>query len=209
MRDIRDEILPHSFGSPNFREVVKHHHDQLDASGQRPYGRSLRQKDAIGLRHEIDGLGLRTCKSAAHRLFDGGIPDKFHRLPAHRVHLKVEERADRIVGKDDAGIAVNPDQVKAQMEGGIVHAISAALWGQITFTAGVAAQTNYNKNRVLKLKEMPQISVQIIPSQNAPTGTGEPGVPAIAPAIANAYARLTGTRVTNLPFFPGALMGGL
>jgi isoquinoline 1-oxidoreductase beta subunit len=115
----------------------------------------------------------------------------------------------RVACAVDCGLAINPDSVAAQMEGGIVHAISATLWGQITFAKGVAAQTNFNKNRVLKLKETPQITVQILPSQNAPTGTGEPGVPPIAPAIANAYARLTGTRVTKLPFFPGALMGGL
>lgn len=119
-------------------------------------------------------------------------------LTVHRVDCAV-----------DCGLAINPDSVAAQMEGSIVHGISATLWGQTTFAKGIAAQTNFNKNRVLKLKEMPAITVQILPSQNPPTGTGEPGVPPIAPALANAYARLKGTRITKLPFFPGALMGGL
>ena len=109
----------------------------------------------------------------------------------------------------DCGTVINPDSVEAQMQGGIVHALSAALWGQITFASGKAAQTNFSNYRGLRLSEMPQVNVQIIPSANPPSGVGEPGVPPLAPAIANAYARLTGTRVRTLPFFPGTRMGGL
>jgi isoquinoline 1-oxidoreductase beta subunit len=92
------------------------------------------------------------------------------------------------------------------MQGGIVHALNAALWGQSTFAAGVAGQRNFSNYRVLRLNEMPSLTVQIIPSTASPSGTGEPGVPPLAPALANAYARLTGTRVRALPFFPGARM---
>jgi isoquinoline 1-oxidoreductase beta subunit len=118
-----------------------------------------------------------------------------------RVH-----RVDCVV---DCGTVLNPDSVEAQMQGGILHALNATLWGQSTFTAGKANQQNFNKYRVMRLSEMPVVNVQILDSTNPPSGVGEPGVPPLAPALANAYARLTGIRLFKLPFFPGATMGGL
>jgi isoquinoline 1-oxidoreductase subunit beta len=102
----------------------------------------------------------------------------------------------------DCGRVINPDSVKAQMEGGIVHGMGAALWGHITFTNGTASVRNFNNYRLVRGGEMPQVNVHIIPSTVAPTGTGEPGVPPFAPAFANAHFRATGTRVRTLPFFP-------
>ncbi|HVE58994.1 MAG TPA: molybdopterin cofactor-binding domain-containing protein [Pyrinomonadaceae bacterium] len=104
----------------------------------------------------------------------------------------------------DCGRAVNPDSVKAQIEGGIVHGINAALWEQVKFTAGASSVSNFNNTRKIRLREMPQINIELMPTNpNAPLGgVGEPGVPAIAPAIANAYFKLTGNRVRQLPFFP-------
>jgi isoquinoline 1-oxidoreductase beta subunit len=104
----------------------------------------------------------------------------------------------------DCGRAINPDAVKAQIEGGIVHGINAALWEQVTFTAGKSSVSNFNNTRKIKLREMPQINVYIMPANpNVPIGgIGEPGVPPIAPALANAYYSLTGNRVRTLPFFP-------
>ena len=104
----------------------------------------------------------------------------------------------------DCGRAINPDSVKAQVEGGIVHGINAALWEQVKFTAGRASVSNFNNTRKLKLREMPQINVFLMPpNPSAPIGgVGEPGVPTTAPAIANAYFKLTGNRVRTLPFFP-------
>ena len=118
-------------------------------------------------------------------------------------------RVHRVACAIDCGTAVNPDSVEAQMQGGIIHGLSAALWGQVTFAKGIAGQTNFNRYRTLRLSEAPEITVSILPSQAPPTGVGEPGVPPVAPALANAYARLTGQRVTRLPFFPGATMSGL
>jgi isoquinoline 1-oxidoreductase subunit beta len=118
-----------------------------------------------------------------------------------RVH-----RVDCVV---DCGTVINPDSVEAQMQGGILHALNATLWGQSTFTAGKASQQNFNRYRVMRLSEMPTVKVQILGSTNPPSGVGEPGVPPLAPALANAYARLKGIRVYKLPFFPGATMGGL
>ena len=116
----------------------------------------------------------------------------------------------RVACAVDCGMAINPDSVQAQMQGGIVHGLNATLWGQQTFTAGKANRKNFNANRMLRPSEMPQIDVVVVQSSTTtPTGTGEPGVPPVAPAIANAYARLTGKRQYTLPFFPTATMGGL
>lgn len=106
----------------------------------------------------------------------------------------------------DCGTAVNPNQVEAQMQGGIFHGLSAALWGEIKWTAGKASVVNFNRYRVLRMNEAPDITVSIINSGAPMSGCGEPGVPPIAPAVANAYAKLTGQRVRSLPFFPGAIM---
>jgi isoquinoline 1-oxidoreductase beta subunit len=108
----------------------------------------------------------------------------------------------------DCGSAINPDSVQAQMQGGVLHGLSAALWGQVTFKNGRASVRNWDHYRVLLLKEAPVVNVQIIQSGAAIGGVGEPGVPPIGPAVANAYARLTGNRVRTLPFFPGQGMHG-
>jgi isoquinoline 1-oxidoreductase beta subunit len=73
----------------------------------------------------------------------------------------------------------------------------------------VAKETNFRSYRALRLNEMPDITVELLPSTAAPSGVGEPGVPPVAPALANAYTRLTGNRITNLPLFPGATMSGI
>ncbi|MEN6543839.1 molybdopterin cofactor-binding domain-containing protein [Parvibaculum sp.] len=113
-------------------------------------------------------------------------------------------KVHRVACAIDCGPVVNPDSVIAQMEGSIVHGLSAALWGQIKFTKGVSGVTNFNKYRVLRMLEMPQIDVTLVKSDGPVGGVGEPGVPPIAPAIANAYARLTKTRIRTLPMFPAA-----
>ena len=92
------------------------------------------------------------------------------------------------------------------MQGGIVHGISAALSGSVSFTAGKASVRNFNRWRMLRLQQMPQVSVTVMPANGSVPigGIGEPGVPPIAPAIANAYFKLSGQRVRTLPFFPTA-----
>ena len=102
----------------------------------------------------------------------------------------------------DLGRVINPDSVTAQMEGGILHGISSILWGNITFANGVASVKNFSNYRIMKMHECPTITVTILPSTNPPSGAGEPGVPPVGPALANAYFKLTGTRVRTLPFFP-------
>jgi isoquinoline 1-oxidoreductase beta subunit len=111
----------------------------------------------------------------------------------------------RVVCAVNCGLAVNPDNVKAQIEGGIVFGLSAALYGEITLEGGAVQQTNFHDYPILRLDAMPEIEVHILPSESKPTGIGEMGVPPIAPAIANAIFALTGKRLRRIPFTPEAL----
>lgn len=108
----------------------------------------------------------------------------------------------------DCGTAINPDSVKAQMEGGIVHGLTAALWGKMTFSKGRANSRNFNGYRMMRASDMPRIDVQIVQTGGPLGGVGEPGVPPVAPAVANALARLTGQRIRSLPMFPAAATMG-
>jgi len=107
---------------------------------------------------------------------------------------------DRVVVAIDCGQVINPDMVAAQMEGGIVFGLTAALYGEITFEGGQTQQTNFNNYTMLRIKEMPRVEVHIVPSHEAPGGCGEPPVPSIAPAVANAIFAATGKRLRRLPF---------
>jgi isoquinoline 1-oxidoreductase beta subunit len=115
----------------------------------------------------------------------------------------------------DSYMHVNPGQVEAQLTGGVVHGLNAALYGCQTFTGGAAQNRNFNRSRMIRLSEMPQVAVYITPNPATGSrsvaigGVGELGVPTLAPALANAYFALTGQRVRALPFFPNATMGGL
>lgn len=120
---------------------------------------------------------------------------------AHVVELSVEKmiRIHRVVCAIDCGLAVNPDGVRAQMESAIVFGLSAALYGEITLKNGQVEQSNFHNYRVLRMNEMPTVEVHIVPSTGAMGGAGEPGVPPIAPALANALHAATGKRIRNLP----------
>ena len=107
---------------------------------------------------------------------------------------------DRVVCAVDCGIPINPDVIAAQMEGGIGFGLGAVLYGAITLKDGRVEQDNFNNYRVLRINEMPKVEVHIVPSAEAPTGVGEPGVAPIGPAVANAIFAATGTRVHMLPF---------
>jgi isoquinoline 1-oxidoreductase beta subunit len=99
----------------------------------------------------------------------------------------------------DCGVAVNPDVVRAQMEGGIGFGLGHALFAEITLDDGRPVQGNFDKYRSLRIHEMPAVEVTIVRSSEKPTGVGEPGVPPIAPAVANALARLGVERPRRLP----------
>jgi isoquinoline 1-oxidoreductase beta subunit len=108
-------------------------------------------------------------------------------------------RVHRVVCAVDCGTAVNPAAIAAQMEGGIVYGLSAALHGEITMRDGRVQQSNFHDYRPLRLHETPAVEVHIVPSTELPSGVGEPGVPPIAPAVANAVFLATGKRLRRLP----------
>jgi isoquinoline 1-oxidoreductase beta subunit len=108
-------------------------------------------------------------------------------------------RVERVVAAVDCGQVINPDMVAAQVEGGIVFGLSAALKGEITVDRGRVQQSNFHNYPVLRINEMPQVEVHIVPSTASPGGMGEPPVPAIAPAVTNAIFAATGKRVRRLP----------
>jgi isoquinoline 1-oxidoreductase subunit beta len=110
-----------------------------------------------------------------------------------------EVRVHRVVCAIDCGRFVNPETIAAQMEGGIVYGLSAALKGQITIEKGRAQQSNFNDYDLVRMNEMPTVEVHIMPSNEAPGGCGEPGVPPIAPAVCNAIFAATGKPIRRLP----------
>ena len=105
----------------------------------------------------------------------------------------------RIVSAVDTGIAVNPDTVIAQLQGGLVFGLSAALWGEITIDKGRVQQSNFHDYRVLRIDEVPNIEVHLIASGEAPGGIGETGATAGPPALGNAIYAATGVRLRRMP----------
>ncbi|MGC1414149.1 MAG: xanthine dehydrogenase family protein molybdopterin-binding subunit [Candidatus Acidiferrum sp.] len=110
-----------------------------------------------------------------------------------------EVRVHRVVCALDCGIVINPDTVRAQMEGGIIFGLTAALKTEITLKDGRVQQGNFNDYPMLRIFESPVIEVHLVPSTESPTGVGEPGVPPVAPALANALFAATGKRIRRLP----------
>jgi isoquinoline 1-oxidoreductase subunit beta len=108
----------------------------------------------------------------------------------------------RVVAAVDCGRTVNPDTVKAQLEGGIIFGLTAALKTEITLDKGRVQQRNFHDYPMVRMFEAPAIEVFIVPSTEHPTGVGEPGVPPVAPAVANAIFAATGKRVRRLPIKP-------
>jgi isoquinoline 1-oxidoreductase beta subunit len=108
-------------------------------------------------------------------------------------------RVHKLTAAIDCGLAVNPDQIKAQMEGGAVYALTAVYYGQITIDRGRVQQSNFNDYPMLRINEAPVVEVHVVDSNEAPGGLGEPGVPTIAPSVCNAIFALTGKRIRSLP----------
>ena len=109
-------------------------------------------------------------------------------------------KVDRVVCAVDCGTAINPDNIRSQVEGAVGFALSAALHGEITLKEGRVEQGNFDGYAPIRISEMPVVEVHIVPSSGAPTGIGEPGVPPLAPAVANAIAAATGKFLHKMPF---------
>lgn len=127
----------------------------------------------------------------------------FGSFVAQVADVRVEDgglKVERIVCAVDCGVAVNPDVIRAQMEGGIGFGLAATLNSELTLADdGRPAQSNFHDYQVLRIEEMPAVEVHIVPSTAAPTGVGEPGVPPVAPAVLNAVYAATGKRLRKLP----------
>ncbi len=130
------------------------------------------------------------------------VHESFNSYVAEVAEISIADgkpKVERVVCAVDCGVAVNPDMVRAQMESGIIFGLSAALYGEITLKDGQVAQSNYHDYPILRINETPKIEVHIVSSSAKPTGVGEPGVPPIAPAVANAVFAATGKPVRRLP----------
>jgi isoquinoline 1-oxidoreductase beta subunit len=155
----------------------------------------------LNLAAEKAGWGTPLPKGKARGL---AVHESFKSFVAHVVEVSSGDdglpKVERVVVAADCGIAINPDVIKAQLEGGMGYGLSAILYGAIDMEDGRIVQSNFNDYRVLRINEMPaKVEVHIVESKEPPTGIGEPGVPPIGPAVANAWAKLTGQRVYDLP----------
>ncbi|WP_197341972.1 xanthine dehydrogenase family protein molybdopterin-binding subunit [Ralstonia solanacearum] len=155
------------------------------------------------------GQPLAPAADGARRARGVAVHESFGTFVAEVAEVSIKPdgsfSVDRVVCAVDCGIVVNPDVVRAQVEGGVGFALSAALHGAITLKDGAVEQSNFHDYAPIRINEMPRVEVHIVPSAEKPTGIGEPGVPPLAPAVANAIAAATGKRVRSLPIRPQAL----
>ena len=119
-----------------------------------------------------------------------------------------EPRVHRVTCAVDCGMTVNPDLIRQQMEGAVGFALTPVLHGPITIAKGRVEQSNFDDYPLVTMREMPDVAVHIVPSRESPGGIGEPGVPPLAPAVANAFSALARRRVRTLPIRPEDLAGG-
>jgi isoquinoline 1-oxidoreductase beta subunit len=160
-------------------------------------------RHAAVLRLAAEKAGWSTPEPAGR--FRGiAVAESFHSYVAQVAEISVDKsgrpKVHRVVCAVDCGVAVNPDQVRAQMEGGIGFGLGAIVKSQITLDNGRIVQGNFDGYDVLRIDEMPSVEVHIVKSSAPPTGVGEPGVPPIGPAVANAMFKATGRRIRILPF---------
>jgi isoquinoline 1-oxidoreductase beta subunit len=161
-----------------------------------------RMRKAMDLAASKAGWG--TPLPAGHARGVALSPPSFFQTPVVQI-AEVSVGADRrirlhrVVCGLDCGIVVNPDTVEAQIEGGFVYGIAAGLKGKITIKDGRVDQKNFDDYPLLTLDEMPVLETVIVASGDPPTGTGEPGLPAAAPAVANAVFAASGQRLRTLP----------
>ncbi|MGE5152699.1 MAG: molybdopterin cofactor-binding domain-containing protein [Bdellovibrio bacteriovorus] len=131
------------------------------------------------------------------------VHESFNSYVAQIAEVRVRKggrlEVERVVIAVDCGIAVNPNVIKAQMEGGMGFGLSAALLSEVTLKDGLVQQSNFHDYQVLRIDRMPEVEVYIVPSGEPPTGVGEPATPVIAPAVANAIFAVTGKRLRQLP----------
>lgn len=196
-----------SVGNTHTAFVVEAFMDELAAQARRDPVEFRRALLAGSPRH-LGVLNLAAEKAGWGKPLPAGhargiaVHESFNSFVAEVAEVSLEggtPRVHRVVCAVDCGIAVNPDVIRMQMESGIVFGLSAVLHGEITLNNGRVEQGNFDTYVPLRMSEMPAIEVHIVPSDEPPTGVGEPGLPPIAPAVANALFKLTGKPVRRLP----------
>jgi isoquinoline 1-oxidoreductase beta subunit len=197
-----------SVGSSQNGFIVESFIDELaHLAGQDPYeyrrallGKAPRHKAVLELAATQAGWGAPLPRGRGRGI---AVCFSYRSYAAHVAEVSVADdgavRVHRVVCAIDCGIAVNPDQIKAQMEGGLVYALTATLYGEITLDQGRVQQTNFHTYPMLRIAETPVTEVHILESGQTPGGLGEPGVPTVAPAICNAIFAATGKRIRRLP----------
>jgi isoquinoline 1-oxidoreductase beta subunit len=131
------------------------------------------------------------------------VAESFNSFVAQIAEVSItngQPRVHRVVCAVDCGVVVNPDNVRAQMEGGIGFGLGAVMKSQLTLDGGRIVEGNFDTYEVLRFDEMPQVEVHMVASTESPTGVGEPGVPPIGPAVANALYQANKKRLRVLPF---------
>ncbi|WP_417519223.1 molybdopterin cofactor-binding domain-containing protein [Minwuia sp.] len=198
-----------SVGHTHTAYVVETMIDQLaDAAGEDPvaYRRKLLKDDerklgVLNLAAEKAGWDTpppegRHRGVAVHKSFNTYVAEIVEISLGDGGSIKVE----KVVCAVDCGVVVNPDNVRAQIEGGIGYGLGAVLRNEITLTDGTVDQANFDTYEPLRIDDMPEVEVHIVDSGLPPTGIGEPGTPPIGPAVANAVSRATGDSIRTLPF---------
>ena len=185
--------------------------DELAAAGGKdPYelrrallAKHPRHTGVLELAAQKAGWGKPLAQAKGARRGRGiAVHESFNTFVAQVAEVTVRDgqlKVDRVVCAVDCGVAVNPAVIRAQMESGIAYGLTAALYGAITLKDGVVEQSNFDGYAPLRMNEMPRVEVHIVPSEQKPSGVGEPATPVIAPAVANAIFAATGKRVRSLP----------
>jgi isoquinoline 1-oxidoreductase beta subunit len=156
----------------------------------------------------LDAAVAKAGKPPAGRAHGVALHQSFGSIVAQVAEVSIEDgaiRVHRVTCAVDCGIAVNPNIIAQQMESGVIFGLSAALSGEITIKDGQVQQSNFHDYQVLRADRAPQVDTIVIKSVMPPEGIGEPGVPPIAPAVADAVFALTGQRLRSLPLRLAAL----
>src|SRR5437867_1722240 len=197
-----------SVGHSHNAFVVESFVDELaHAAGKDPYeyrrsllGKNTRHRGALELAAEKAGWGKSLPQGRGRGI---AVHDSFGSYIAHVAEVSVSKKGKvkvhRVVCAIDCGPVVNPDTVRAQMEGAVVFGLTAALHGEITLENGRVKQRNFHDYPLLRMNEMPAVEAHIVPNDDKMGGVGEPGVPPVAPAVCNAIFAATGKRIRRLP----------
>ncbi len=200
-----------SVGSTHTAYVMETLVDEIArGSGQDPVAWRMKQFGSKHPRHStalqlaVDKSGYGKRKLAAGRAWGVAVHESFNTVVAYVVEASVKDKTPRlhaVTAGVHCNLAINPTSIEAQIQGAALMGLSMCLPGAaITLKDGVVEQSNFGDFAVPRITDMPTVAVFVVPSADAPTGMGEPGLPPLAPAFANALARLTGQAPRELPF---------